>query len=82
MQHTDLADCSATELSRLYRCGQASPVEATSAVFARIDKLDGRLNAFVLPDPEGAARGAAESRARWARGEALGLLAAPGVVPA
>ena len=74
-QHpTDLADCSATELVRLYRSGAASPVEAASAVFARIDKLDPRLHAFVLTDPEGAARSAAGSRQRWADGVPLGPL--------
>ena len=33
---TDLADCTATELVNLYRTRQASPVEATQAVLARI----------------------------------------------
>ena len=71
---TDLADCTATELARLYRTGQASPVEATNAVFARIDSLGDALNAFVCLDPEGAARSAADSRARWSKGQAIGPL--------
>ena len=43
---TDLADCSAHELLTLYRSGEASPVEATKAVLARIDRIDPVLNAF------------------------------------
>ena len=44
---TDLADCTATDLLALYRSGQASPVEATTAVLARIDRLNPALVAFV-----------------------------------
>ena len=42
----NLADCSATELLKLYRNRDASPVEATRAVLARIERLDPVLNAF------------------------------------
>jgi aspartyl-tRNA(Asn)/glutamyl-tRNA(Gln) amidotransferase subunit A len=71
---TDLADCTATELVQLYRTGQATPVEATSAVFARIDQLNGKLNAFCHTAPEHAARQAAQSRDRWAQGNPMGPL--------
>jgi aspartyl-tRNA(Asn)/glutamyl-tRNA(Gln) amidotransferase subunit A len=43
---TDLADCSATQLLDLYRSGQASPVQATQAVLARIDRHNPTLRAF------------------------------------
>ena len=43
---TDLADASATDLLALYRSGAASPVEATRAVLARIERLNPVLNAF------------------------------------
>ena len=39
-QPPDLADCSASELLRLYRSGQASPVEAVQAVHERIAQLN------------------------------------------
>lgn len=69
-----LADCSAAELLQLYRTRQASPVEVASAVFARMDRLDDKLNAFCLQAPEVAARAATESEARWMRGEPIGPL--------
>jgi aspartyl-tRNA(Asn)/glutamyl-tRNA(Gln) amidotransferase subunit A len=71
---TDLADCTATELLQLYASGQASPVEATRAVVARIDRLDPTLNAFCFLAAEEALRMARESEARWARGEPGGDL--------
>ena len=64
---TDLADCTATELLQLYRAGQASPVEATTAVLARIDRLNPRLNAFCLVAHESAMQSARDSEARWQR---------------
>ncbi|MBT9508607.1 amidase [Rhodoferax sp.] len=71
---TDLADCTACELLQLYRTGQATPVDATQAVFKRIDQLDGRLNAFCHTDRAGAAQAAAQSRDRWALGKPMGPL--------
>jgi aspartyl-tRNA(Asn)/glutamyl-tRNA(Gln) amidotransferase subunit A len=71
---TDLADCSATRLLQLYRDRMASPVEATRAVLARIDRLDATLNAFCFLAPEQALAAARESEARWARGAPCGEL--------
>ncbi len=71
---TDLADCSALQLLDLYRRRKASPVEATRAVLARIDRLNPVLNAFCVVAPEDALRSAAESEARWARREPAGDL--------
>ena len=71
---TDLADCSALELLRLYRTRAASPVEATRAVLARIERVDPVLNAFCFLAPEDALRSAHESEARWARDEPCGAL--------
>ena len=74
----NLADCTATELLQLYRSGQASPVEATRAVLARIDALEPRVNAFCLVAHESALQSARDSEARWQRfhqtGEACGEL--------
>ena len=71
---TDLADCSATELLRLYRHGAASPVEATGAVLARIARLQPILNAFCFLAEDETLRSARKSEARWSRGEPSGAL--------
>lgn len=62
---SDLADCSAADLAALYRSGDASPVEATRAVLARIELLDPTLNAFCLVAEEQALAAARASEARW-----------------
>ena len=64
---TDLADCTATELLQLYQSGQASPVEATAAVLARIERLNPQLNAFCLVAHASALQAARDSEARWQR---------------
>ncbi len=71
---TDLADCSATELLRLYRSRAASPVEATRAVLARIEHLDPVVNAFVHLAAESALDSARASEARWAQDAPCGTL--------
>ena len=71
---TDLADCSATELLRLYRTGAASPVDATRAVLARIERFNPAVNAFCHLAPEAALASARASEARWTRGAPRGLL--------
>ncbi len=71
---TDLTDCTATELLRLYRSGAASPVQATADVLARIDRLNPQLNAFCLVDADAAMASARQSEARWLRGEPIGPL--------
>ena len=72
--NTDLADFTATELLRAYRRKQASPVEATLAALARIDRFDGAVNAFCFRDDATALAMASASEARWAKGEANGLV--------
>ncbi len=62
---TDLTQCPAHELIALYRSGQASPVEATQAVLARIERLNPQLNAFCLGDADAALAAARDSQARW-----------------
>ena len=71
---SDLADCSATELLRLYRTREASPVEATRSVLARIERLDPVVNAFVRVATDSALASARDSEARWQRGEPCGAL--------
>ena len=71
---TELTDCTATELLAIYRSGAASPVEATQAVLARIDRLNPQLNAFCLVDADAALASARASEARWLAGTATGAL--------
>jgi Asp-tRNA(Asn)/Glu-tRNA(Gln) amidotransferase A subunit family amidase len=46
----DLCFTPATELVRLFRARKVSPAEVMDAVFARIDRLNPRLNAYVTLD--------------------------------
>ncbi len=62
---TDLTQCTAHELLQIYRSGQASPVDVTQAVLARIERLNPRLNAFCLVDADAALASARASEARW-----------------
>ena len=71
---TDLTQCTATDLLDLYRRGEASPVEATSAVLERIEKVNPTINAFCLVDADAALASARDSEARWQRGEPIGSL--------
>ncbi|MDE2275818.1 MAG: amidase [Burkholderiales bacterium] len=74
MPATDLADCSATELLALYRSGQASPVEATRAALARIERHNPTLNAYCWVAGDEALASARASEARWQRGAPMGPL--------
>ncbi len=71
---TDLADRSAVELLRLYRSGAASPVEATRAVLARIERFNPALNAFCHVAAEDALAAARASEARWKQQTPCGAL--------
>jgi aspartyl-tRNA(Asn)/glutamyl-tRNA(Gln) amidotransferase subunit A len=71
---TDLADCTASQLLALYRSGQASPVHATQAVLARIDRHNPTLRAFCLVDHEAALASARASEVRWHQGTPCGPL--------
>jgi aspartyl-tRNA(Asn)/glutamyl-tRNA(Gln) amidotransferase subunit A len=62
----------ATELLRRYRERSLSPVEATKAALARIEALNGTLNAYCLVDAARALAAARESEARWQKGEPRG----------
>jgi amidase len=67
----DLAFTSATELARLVRTREVSPVELTELYLDRIARLDGRLNAFVTVDAAGARAGAKAAEERVTDGDAL-----------
>jgi aspartyl-tRNA(Asn)/glutamyl-tRNA(Gln) amidotransferase subunit A len=69
-----IAYLSVTELTARYRDKSLSPREVLAAVLARIDAFNDAVNAFRFVDREGASRAAAESEARWMKGEPLGPL--------
>ena len=69
---TDLSRLPAAELVSGYRDGTLSPVEATRAALAAIDRYDPAVHAFVLIDAEGALAAAGDSEARWRAGAPLG----------
>src|SRR6266851_5492808 len=70
----ELGFMTASALLDAYRRKTLSPVEATKAALSRLDRLEPKLNAFVLVDAEGALAAARESEARWARGTPKGLV--------
>jgi aspartyl-tRNA(Asn)/glutamyl-tRNA(Gln) amidotransferase subunit A len=69
-----LADCTAAQLARLYRSGQASPVEAAQAALDRIARVDPVLRAFVVVDSEAALASARASTERWRAGKPLSVI--------
>jgi len=69
-----LTDCTATDLLALYRSGQASPVEATQAVLARIERLNPKLLAYCHVAADDALASARASEARWAKQQPIGPL--------
>ncbi len=71
---TELCDLKAVQLVESYAARTISPVEATRAALARAEQIQPLVHAFTRLDAETALREAAESAARWARGERLGLL--------
>ncbi|HEV8473872.1 MAG TPA: amidase [Methylomirabilota bacterium] len=75
MTETDLCWLSATELAALIRRRKVSPVELVDAVLERIDKINPRLNAYVLINADQARHQAkAAERALGKRGTTLGPL--------
>ena len=70
----NLADLSAEDLSRCFRRKEASPVEAITAVFARLDAWQPKINAFCFEDREKTLADANASQARWQAGASLSPL--------
>ncbi len=71
---TDLHFLPAAELCRLLADGEVSSVELLDHFLARVDKVDGPINAVVAIDAERARARAAEADAARARGESWGPL--------
>jgi len=74
MAGDDIAYKSAQELAELFRAGQLSPVEVATALFARLDALEPRLNAFCVVDRDGALAAARAAEQRWRQGQPLSPL--------
>ena len=70
----ELAALNAAELSAGFAAKAFSPVEVSGALLARIEKLDGALNAFCLLDAPTALAQAKASEARWHKGAPLSAL--------
>jgi aspartyl-tRNA(Asn)/glutamyl-tRNA(Gln) amidotransferase subunit A len=73
-QGADLAFTPATELSRMIRAKELSPVELAEVILDRTEALNPRLNAFLYIDREGALASARAAEAAVMRGDDLGLL--------
>lgn len=71
---TDLTTATATELSRLYRSGTASPVAVAQQVLDKITRVDPVLNAFCFTDPESTLAQAQASEQRWRQGQPLSAM--------
>jgi len=71
---SDPALLSATELLALYRKKALSPVEATRAALARIERHNDPVNAWCYLDADGALASARASEARWQADAPKGLL--------
>ena len=67
----DLAFLSATRLAAMVRERTVSPVELVRAYLARIDRLDGRLRAYITVLHDAALDGARKAEAAVMRGDAL-----------
>jgi len=73
-QATEISQLSASDLLRLYRRRELSPVEVVRDALGRIERFQPLINAFVLVDADGAMAAARASEARWSRSEPQGLL--------
>jgi aspartyl-tRNA(Asn)/glutamyl-tRNA(Gln) amidotransferase subunit A len=71
---TEISQLSGSELLRLYRRRELSPVDVVQDALARIERFEPQINAFVMVDKEGALAAARASQARWTKGEPQGLL--------
>jgi amidase len=77
LRAVDLVECSATEIARLVRAGEASPAEVVDAHLRQIDRLNPGLNAIVTLRAEQALEEAGRV-ARWVQeGAELPLAGVP-----
>ena len=74
MPRDDLAFCSIAELARRIRLRELSPVELTRAALERCERIEPKVNAFVLLLPEAALAAAREAEQEIGQGEHRGPL--------
>ena len=77
MTDRDLCFIPATALQRLYRTRKVSPLEVMQAVFARIDAVNPRLNAYVTVAREPALAAAKKATAALTQGHGFAGWARP-----
>jgi Asp-tRNA(Asn)/Glu-tRNA(Gln) amidotransferase A subunit family amidase len=70
----DLCYTSALGLGRMIRAREVSPVEVTTTVLERLERLNPTLHAFLTPTPDLALAGAQAAEARALQGALLGPL--------
>src|SRR5436305_12132332 len=66
---TQIQSLTASELLRLYRRRELSPVEVARDQLDRIEKFQPIINAFIIIDRDGALKAAQVSEARWQKDE-------------
>jgi aspartyl-tRNA(Asn)/glutamyl-tRNA(Gln) amidotransferase subunit A len=71
---TDFTEMNVADLAGIIKAKQASPVEIANAFLSRIEAVNGRLNAFVTVDQEGAIATAKKAEAEIQGGTYLGPL--------
>ena len=76
---TEPCDLTATQARRLIGMKQLSPVELMQSCLARIDRVDGALNAIVTLDAEGALATARDAEAAVMEGLESEILASLGL---
>ncbi len=74
MDKNEIPFLSASELSRLIKSREVSPVEATQAYLERISEVDGRLNSYITVTREQALEAARQAEAEIAAGNYRGPL--------
>jgi aspartyl-tRNA(Asn)/glutamyl-tRNA(Gln) amidotransferase subunit A len=74
MAHPDICELNLTELARLIAARELSSLEAVSAALTRLEKLEGKLNAFITVLREAALAEAKKTDEQIARGQYRGPL--------
>ncbi len=74
MNSGELWRISATELGRMLRAGELSPVELLDATLRRIERLNPAINAIIATDETGARAAAKDSENRLRSGQSRGPL--------